>query len=132
MKITNFYSGDARAFQQEAKAAIQALAAKYQISLEEEVRPDPTGYQLKLGFTCGVKGEDGSVKRSPGFQAALDRYNLSADDIGYENGVGYKLTGYSASRPKYPWDIQRVSDGKNFRCPQSMASRLFGKYGGAR
>lgn len=38
---------------------------------------------------------------------------------------GYKLVGYKASRPKYPWDVENVRGGRNAKAPHSWVAARF-------
>lgn len=55
------------------------------------------------------------------------RYGLLPSDFGktfYHQGVGYKVTGITPSRPKYPVDAQRIADGRPFKFwPSAVKAR---------
>lgn len=94
-----------------------------------------TRFNVKFSTSGGMTGQNrGMIKldveiadvgggmsaAEANFRATAHYYGLSPDDFGKTirlSGATFKIAGISPSRPKNPIDIERIGDGKSYKCP---------------
>lgn len=67
------------------------------------------------------EGTESSAKTEWDF--GCSRYGLKPEDFGRQfnfRGTRYRIAGLKTSRPKYPMQVERVSDDSSFKMTQSM------------
>ena len=72
-----------------------------------------------------VKGSKSEELKSLEFFANL--YNLDLTKIGEYDGKRFSLVGYNGKARTYPFIMQDLATGSNFKCSESEAKRMFAK-----
>ena len=83
-----------------------------------------------LKTEVAIVGEDGMAQTADrkDFERFAPSYGVSADALGktFESrGETFRLTGLNPNRPKYPFNAERVRDGKSFKFGDSTIARKF-------
>lgn len=63
------------------------------------------------------------------FERWCEDYGLQADDFGKQftsQGEKFTITGLNPTRPKYPINAKRASDGRGFKFPEEIIKRELG------
>lgn len=119
--ITKIDRAACRVIDNEALKALEVVAKKLGLTLNVKgARFDPTGGTVEVKFEFKTEGSD---------EGNFSRYLIFADDNFGDNtwltaadynaeilvkGVPYRLTGINPNKPKFRFNITRISDGKTF------------------
>lgn len=122
MKITNFGRTEHRLLSAAITKALKAVGDEFGVDLTAGGGQVGTGVgrvnvEVKVRETAaGIDGARALWDQMCGY------YGLKPEHYGttfYSNGVMFKITGLTTSRPKYPVDAIRVADSRAFKFPTS-------------
>lgn len=105
----------------EVAEAIAAIAEREGLTLKRERSSYTAGGTVTVKFTFESKADKAKKAEYASMDAEL--LGLPADVIGREftcNGNMYVVTGLKLSRPKYPVEAERVSNGKGYKFPEDV------------
>ncbi len=80
------------------------------------------GCVLKIEFWDTAAKAEVEVKTS---KFASSMFNLESE--GFYRSEKYRLIDYVPRRPKYPFEVQRIADGKRFKFGRLLAQQVFAK-----
>lgn len=123
--ITKMTPETTRAIQSEARAALEHVAEKHGLSLIAKCGSyDPHAGEVTVRFEFKVKiAADGIPQERKDFERLAPLFGLEAADYGAEltfRGQVYRLVGIEQYRHKYPFLVERLSDGKRVLFTESM------------
>jgi len=102
-------------------AACRNVADEYGLSVQDEGLKDldlRTGFAL--GLRVGIPQQDGSIfePEKAKFELLAQGYGLKPEDFGREFSNGnetFRIVGIETRRPKYPINVERISDGRGYK-----------------
>jgi hypothetical protein len=103
--------------------ACTRIAADHGLVIENTGwRPRTDGLAFETRFRVSVPGREGEERKRNKeiFTVAAEHIGLKATDFEREfsvEGDRYRITGIDPRRPKYPIDVERVSDRRSFKFP---------------
>lgn len=88
-----------------------------------------TGENVTFKVELATVAADGTVndKHVSDFKMLCGMYDLKPEHLGAEvvyAGTTYKITGLNPKAPRYPINVERVSDGRGFRLPERAVRAL--------
>lgn len=117
--------------QTEMLTACQKIADGYGLSVQDDGVKDldlRTGFAF--GLRVGIPQRDGSVfePQKAKFELLAEGFGLKPQDYGREFSNGnatFRIVGIEPRRPKYPINVERVSDGRGYKfTPENVAMYL--------
>jgi hypothetical protein len=124
MKITQFQDSNLRALRADINAALKQISEKHGIDMSIGTMSYSL-YKTTCRITMETKKEV-SASSTPSVNADavyLSLFDLPADAFERQfsiQGTVFKLVGLKPNRPKNPCLIERVKDGKKFKCGENI------------
>lgn len=119
--------------QQEMQSACREIAEKHGLRFAED---DLHDVNLQLGFSYtirfGVPMEDGSLFEPDKalFEVLAPQYGLKPSDFGKEfedRGERFRIIGLEPRRPKYPVNVERLSNRQKYKFSADSIAVLLAK-----